>query len=219
MKPKPLLLLDFDGPIVDVQRRYYQIYIDLLHRYRANLLGKQEYWHLKKMKTPEKDILIASGATAAVDSYMKARMAVIETQDYLHLDEIHPFVIPTLEKLVQTFDLALVTLRSSKSLLLSELERFHIAGFFKAVLSSGEPLSPRWKIKEKLVNAFLKENDYNVVAIAGDTETDINAGHALGCKAIFVRNGIRYEHMIQPARADHAINDIQLLPSLLETIS
>ena len=60
------IFTDFDGPIMDVSERYYQVYLYCLEKIRKptqliNILSKSEFWELKRSQVPEKEIATISG--------------------------------------------------------------------------------------------------------------------------------------------------------------
>ena len=61
------LITDFDGPIIDVSKRYYRVYQECLEKSRypdqpVKQLSKDEFWQLKRSRVPEKQIGILSAA-------------------------------------------------------------------------------------------------------------------------------------------------------------
>jgi len=55
------LITDFDGPIIDVSERYYNVYKFCLDSIRypdqpVQQLGKAEFWQLKRSRVPEKKL-------------------------------------------------------------------------------------------------------------------------------------------------------------------
>jgi len=58
---KKRIFTDFDGPIMDVSERYYQVYLYCLEKICKpdqviNTLSKSEFWELKRSQIPEKEI-------------------------------------------------------------------------------------------------------------------------------------------------------------------
>ncbi|MCY7334483.1 MAG: HAD family hydrolase, partial [Pseudanabaena sp. CAN_BIN31] len=63
---KKRIFTDFDGPIMDVSERYYQVYLYCLEKIRHPeqalvTLSKSEFWELKRSQVPEKEIAKLSG--------------------------------------------------------------------------------------------------------------------------------------------------------------
>lgn len=215
-----LFLFDLDGPLLDVSEKYYCLYTDLLAQEGFAPLSKSEYWEAKRAKTDEKTILSRSGAESFYDSYTKQRLALIETDRYLNLDSIQENAIEILEKLYTQHRLVLVTLRSKAELAHKQLRRLGLYDYFEMILSSGEELAPRWKIKEKLVRQALGPVLRVPAVFIGDTETDIGAGKALGCVTVGVENGIRNSQLVSRYAPTHQIHSVKslefMLPRLIE---
>ncbi|MFM7579639.1 MAG: HAD family hydrolase, partial [Microcystaceae cyanobacterium] len=60
------LITDFDGPIMDVSERYYQVYQYCLAavqdpEQRVTLLSKAQFWQMKRAQVPEIEIGLQSG--------------------------------------------------------------------------------------------------------------------------------------------------------------
>jgi len=60
------LITDFDGPIMDVSERYYQVYQYCLKQVQepgqaVTQLSKSEFWQLKRAQVPERQIGLMSG--------------------------------------------------------------------------------------------------------------------------------------------------------------
>lgn len=212
---KPLFLFDLDGPLIDVSERYYRLYCDLLKEANLVPISKEQYWQLKRQKISEAKIFARSSDANSAD-YERKRLELIESPQYMIYDRLHDGALKILEIFEKKYDLVLVTLRSSRVLLEEQLFKFDLNRYFCTVLSSGEAVSPRWKLKEKLVTDYL-QGSRHVVGIVGDTETDLSAGKALGCRfKIFVDSGIREQKIFEKSQADYFLNHVLDLRQLVE---
>jgi len=202
---RPYFFFDLDGPILDVSNKYYQVYKFLMEKYGHEPIDKDLYWTLKRKKEPVDQILSLSGAEDQLDRYRAERVSLIETDTYISYDKLQPNIMDTLTKLAQKYTLILVTLRGSRPALLSELERLDLIRQFESILSSGEHLNPRWKIKYNLVQNYFHGNLPESGYFIGDTDTDISAGKNLGFKTIGVNSGIRNEKLIKSFVPDYFV--------------
>jgi len=184
------VFLDLDGPILDVSYKYWRVHRDVLVDLVKPYLSKDEYWHLKRTRTPVPDILARVGAQEITDEYTRMRIARIETPEYLNYDRVWPGVREALVALARDHRLVLVTLRRSAEALHGELERLKLTPLFDRVLSSGEQRTPRWGIEVDLIHSDGYQAEMPGM-IVGDTETDIRAGQILGLHTVAVTFGIR----------------------------
>jgi len=173
------------------------------------------YWNLKRVRTPIPDILAHVGAKDVVDEYIQKRLARIETPGYLVYDRVHFGAHKALSALKRRHRLVLMTLRRSAGTLHEELQSLELLPLFAQVLSSGEQLDPRWKVKVGLA----RSNGYEVGIpgmLVGDTENDILAGKRLGLQTVGILSGIRTRRCLEAVNPDVILLSIVELVSLLE---
>jgi phosphoglycolate phosphatase len=209
---EPVLCLDLDGPILDVSGRYYKLYCDLVSELACpktkptlSLLSKSVYWDLKRGRTGEQEILRVSGITDQefADRYQQLRREQLESKEYLRLDTPWAGVADALRPLKRRFVVIAATLRSSRSLLMEQLEALDLLNVFDDVVSghvTDEKLN-RGEAKARLI----RERDdaaANGSWLVGDTETDILAGNALNWQTAGVTFGIRNEKILMAAKPD-----------------
>ncbi|MCA6621938.1 MAG: HAD family hydrolase, partial [Pseudanabaena sp. M165S2SP1A06QC] len=87
------IFTDFDGPIMDVSERYYQVYLYCLKKICqpeqiVKILSKYEFWELKRSQVPEKDIANISGFTDDKQqvAFAHLRRATVHTDPYFTYD-------------------------------------------------------------------------------------------------------------------------------------
>lgn len=203
---RPTILIDFDGPLVDVSHRYHHVHHETLSRMGHSGLAPAAYWDLKRNRTPEQTIARLAGAESISDQYAAQRSTQIETESSLSHDRLQPHALRALDFLAEYGDLVLVTLRTRRDLLEQQLRDWGLMSHFSLVLSGDYGLKPRWLIKQRMVNEALPGRRH--LAIIGDTETDILAGKSLGCRTIAVLNGIRSETFLAETQPDHMVADL-----------
>lgn len=213
---KPIFFFDLDGPILDVSFKYYQVYADLLAEEGYTPLPKDTYWEMKRARIPAAEILAHSQAEAWTTVYRKLRKDQIETDPYLAYDRLQPQIKEVLTALGRSYRLVMMTLRSSRPHLLRELERLGLLPFFEQILSSGEELNPRWKVKYNAIQQYCTDGIPAGSWIIGDTSTDILAGTHLGLSTIAVLSGIRNREWIEKASPMHVIDDVSHLGEIIQ---
>lgn len=209
------VFFDLDGPIIDVSERYYRTYVDALEVVGAKAMDKQTYWDAKRRRVPDLEILKWSGAGETLQRFQEERDRRIESDEYLVWDQLQDGSLEVLESLQLQHTLILVTLRSRALQLEKQLSDLGLRQFFKAVLSSGDDLKPRWKIKYRLILEYLDGKHPGTAWIIGDTETDILTGRELGFRTVGIINGIRSREVLEQARPDYLLDSFKSLTSVV----
>lgn len=199
--------LDLDGPILDVSRRHWRTYADLLGAHGDCALSLERYWAMKRSKTVTAEILAASGCSYPSDDFVADWVALVETRRYLLYDEPWSHTAELLRGLQKEGNTVLVTLRRSRKELEWELELYGLREYFDDILSSGEQTLPRWQVKIDLIlKAGYKPTPDDFMI--GDTETDILAGQALGVWTIGITCGIRNAELLAQCRPDFLFDSL-----------
>ncbi|MBD2318129.1 HAD family hydrolase [Phormidium tenue] len=222
---KKRIFTDFDGPIMDVSERYYQVYLYCLDKIRkphqvVTTLPKTEFWELKRSQVPEKEIAKISGFADEKQSiaFAHLRRATVHTDPYFEHDQLIESAIPALEKAKQSgVDLAVMTMRRRRELE-PVLDKYDLRRFFasdrifcldddyiKTVDTQDKP-----KLM-KLAQANLPEVQQQWMI--GDTEADIIAAQTYDVPVIGVLSGIRNQAQLEKYKPN------QILPNLLSSIT
>jgi phosphoglycolate phosphatase len=209
------LFFDLDGPLLDVSPRYVALHRALLEEAGVEPMPAERYWQCKRAALPEEDILRELGVLERVPHYLKRRLELIETVEWLVHDRPWPWTRPTLARLARQHTLVLVTARANRPLLVEQLERLELASFFDEVLS--EPGGRRVdEQKAVLIRSYLARHGQALAAhwMIGDTEADVGAGKLLGLRTAAVLSGIRSTEILARSQPDHLLPDIRELPLL-----
>ncbi|MCA1904756.1 MAG: haloacid dehalogenase [Cyanobacteria bacterium M5B4] len=207
-KSSKRLFTDFDGPLIDVSERYYQVYIFCLYQVRLPqqpivAMSKAEFWSAKRAQIPEWKIGWESGLTlpGQTEEFAELRRLTVHSESYFKYDRLHDFAIGALERLqAHSFDLAVMTMRRQKELF-PVLEQFNLKRFFAPdrifCLSNDYCKTGDTRDKPKLMEkaiATLPIADQQW--IVGDTEADIIAGKRYRVTTIGILSGIRNEYQL-----------------------
>jgi phosphoglycolate phosphatase len=210
-----ILFFDLDGPLLDVSPRYIALHRALLGE--SGMAGPA-YWERKRAACPEEAILVEIGALDR-PPYLRRRLELIETAEYLAFDRPWPWAHAILTRLSAAHPLVLVTARSRRPLLLEQLDRLGLAHFFHEVLSTaaGRRVDEQ---KAALMRDYLDRHGlpHEGHAIIGDTEADIGAGRLLGLRTVAVLSGIRNRELLLRAEPDYLLDDIRELPLIVESL-
>lgn len=210
---KKKLFCDLDGTILDVSKRHYTVYTELMDTYHGKPLEFEEYWDLKRKKMRWPDLLPLSGVNAdQLKPFLEDFKAKIEDAEYLKLDTIFPGAVDTLDTLSRAYDTSLVSLRRNTPNLLEQLARLGIRGHFQKVLT-GHSEADGWDVKVELIRNELQDNEGIII---GDTEADIVTGKHLGMTTIAVMSGIRDGAFLAELQPDYQLDSINEVPAILQ---
>ena len=220
------LITDFDGPIIDVSERYYQVYKYCLETSKhpgqsVKILSKAEFWQLKRSRVPETQIGILSGLEEAqAKTFAQLRCQTVHTPSYFSYDSLAPGAVAALEK-VQTagIDLAVMTMRRVKELDYA-FNRYDLGKFFpknRCYCLADDYVKTRdiddkpLLMERALVELPAAEDTWMV----GDTEADIMAAKNHGVKVMAVLCGIRDREQLQIYKPDLIVETLSEAVDLL----
>ncbi len=219
------IFTDFDGPIMDVSERYYQVYLYCVSHIRLtdqtiNVLDKEQFWQLKRSQVAERDIAHLSGFTEESQAvrFAHLRRATVHTNPYFDYDCLIDSAIAALEKVQQAgIDLAVMTMRRRRELE-PVFDKYDLWRFFPSdrifCLDDNYVKTNDVQDKQKLMQqaqAVLPPASQQWMV--GDTEADINAAKSYQIPAIAVLSGIRNQEQLEKYQPQ------QILPDLLTAIT
>ncbi|MBW4664268.1 MAG: HAD family hydrolase [Chroococcus sp. CMT-3BRIN-NPC107] len=202
------LITDFDGPIIDVSERYYQVYKYCLATSKApgqsvKQLDKAQFWQLKRSRVPETQIGIMCGLDETqAKTFSHLRRQTVHTPSYFSYDTLAPGAVDALEKVQAAgIDLVVMTMRRVKELDYA-FNRYDLGRFFpknRCYCLTNDYVKTRdiddkpLLMERSLVELPAAEDTWMV----GDTEADIMAAKNHNVKAIAVLCGIRDREQLQ----------------------
>jgi phosphoglycolate phosphatase-like HAD superfamily hydrolase len=220
------IITDFDGPIMDVSERYYQVYLLCLDQTKTagqeiQVLSKAEFWALKRSKTPETTIGTKSGLSAEqAAQFSQRRKELVHQLVYMKFDRIILTAIDALSKIQQHgIDLVVMTMRRDR-----ELEY----AFGQAPLAQFFPANRRYnlqndyvKTKDELDKPLLMTRAVRELPsvdhtwMIGDTEADIAAAQSQQIPFIGVLSGIRDQATLEKYQPETIVADLQAAVALI----
>lgn len=224
------LIIDFDGPVMDVSERYYQVYCYCLKQTQLpqqplQQLTKSEFWELKRSKVPEQQIGLLSGLeTAQAEEFAQLRRQTVHQLSYMVYDCPVAGAISTLEKIQSLgIDLAVMTMRRTKELE-TAFAQYGLWRFFpperRYCLSDDYVKTADVKDKPLLMERAMEElPPASQVWMVGDTEADIIAAKTHGIPVIGVLSGIRNRQQLERYQPDFIVNNLEEAVSLMSTAS
>ncbi|MDZ8183268.1 MAG: HAD family hydrolase [Nostoc sp. ChiSLP02] len=220
------LITDFDGPIIDVSERYYQVYKFCLEKTRrpgqdVRELPKAEFWEFKRKRVPEKQIALNSGLDEAqAQEFAQLRRKTVHTEPYFDYDALAPGAVDALLKIQQAgIDLAVMTMRRVRELDYA-FKKHDLGKFFpenRCYCLSNDYVKTR-DIEDKplLMKRALEELPPAADTwMVGDTEADITAAKNYGVKAIAVESGIRDRTQLELYHPDLIVKDLSAAVDLI----
>lgn len=212
------LITDFDGPIMDVSERYYQVYQYCLDTVRQSgqpvrQLSKAEFWSLKRSQVPERRIGQISGLDEAQSrDFAKIRRETVHTLPYLKYDTPVPGAIATLERLQSlNIELAVMTMRRVRELE-DAFNRYDLARFFandrRYCLANDYVKTSDVEDKPLLMERAIVELTPAETWMVGDTEADIAAARSQGIPVIAVLSGIRDRDRLTHYEPDYIVDNL-----------
>lgn len=184
------VILDLDGPILDGHLRHYACYQQICDKYGWPTMCLAEYWQAKRER---RDVWTHAPVTATSSPSEVVRQEWrdrIELPDLLALDAVQPGAP---ERLAQwryaSLRLVLVTSRRFRDRLLDQLIRLGLDAFWDCIVTSdpaGGGTEKARRVKHAIPHASPER-----CAWIGDTEADIEAGRAFGCRVWAVTSGLR----------------------------
>jgi phosphoglycolate phosphatase-like HAD superfamily hydrolase len=213
------LITDFDGPLMDVSERYYQVYQYCLQQtQRPNQpikpMDKAQFWDCKRACIPEPTIGMRSGLDEdQAQEFALLRRNTVHTVPYLVYDQPVPGAIDALERLQQAgVELVVMTMRRVRELD-EAFSRYDLARFFpqdrRYCLSNDYIKTGDTKDKPLVMERALQElPPASNVWMVGDTEADMIAAKTHGVKVIGVLSGIRDTTQLSLYQPDLIFNNI-----------
>ncbi|GBO53215.1 hypothetical protein APA_1122 [Pseudanabaena sp. lw0831] len=214
------IFTDFDGPIMDVSERYYQVYLYCLEKIRkpeqvVTTLSKSEFWELKRSQVPEKEIANLSGFEDEKQSiaFAHLRRATVHTNPYFSYDRLIDIAIPALEKAQQLgIDLAVMTMRRRRELE-PVLDQYNLRRFFSSdrIFCLDDDYVKTVDIQDKPKLMKMAQADLPEVHhqwMIGDTEADIIAAQTYGVPAIAVLSGIRNQVQLEKYKPNRIVTNL-----------
>jgi phosphoglycolate phosphatase-like HAD superfamily hydrolase len=214
------LFTDFDGPIMDVSERYYQVYQDCLKRLQLPQqkivpLTKVQFWQMKRSQIPETEIGKQSGLIehGQAKDFANLRREIIHTPAYFSYDQIVGTAIAALEVAENAgIELAIMTMRRKRELE-PVLQHYQLSRFFpiqrqfclqNEYRKTGDTFDKPLLMQKAIATLPFVEQQW----IVGDTEADILAGKRFRVNTIGILCGIRDEYQLRLQHPDYILPDL-----------
>jgi phosphoglycolate phosphatase-like HAD superfamily hydrolase len=184
------ILLDLDGPFLDGRFRHYQCYSDIISAYGYTPLPIEAYWAMKRSRKSRKEQLSCSGAEGIYDLFLDKWLKRIESLEYLQLDRVQDGALDQIISWSKAgMRLVVVTMRSSRTQLISQLESTGLLPYLDAVVDSRHTNGGCGKGMDLLRE--IPDIDPTTSLWVGDTEVDLEAARHILCPICLLSCGLR----------------------------
>ncbi|MGF1523595.1 MAG: HAD family hydrolase [Leptolyngbyaceae cyanobacterium] len=214
------IFTDFDGPIMDVSERYYQVYQYCLDKLQepaqpVTVLSKEAFWQLKRAQVPERQIGRISGLhDDQARQFAMLRRETVHADPFLKHDCLIPGTVDVLEQIqAMNYHLVVVTMRRAHTLD-TALANHHLEGFFppevRYCIPDNHVKTHDTVEKTRLIEKALTELPAACEAwMVGDTEADISAAQAHDVPVVAVLSGIRDRERLESCKPDFIVENLQ----------
>ncbi len=200
------IFISLEGVILDVARRYYAIYSDLLRQSGFQPFDAATYWSFKRISIEEAAIVERSSPAGFVEDYLLTRAELLEYPAYLMLDSVQNGVIEQLQQWHGMHDVVLTSRLSCYQTLVAQLELLGLSHTVSDVLPYRAGLqgseAARVCIEDKL-------NCQQAALLVTDNESDLLAAHALLIPSVAVTGGRRSRSLLQRTQPDYLTNSLE----------
>lgn len=222
------IITDFDGPIVDLSGRYYQVYQYCLQQAQSssqqhqtiNQLSYQQFWQLKRAKVSEIDIALKSGLNPAqAQVFVQIRQQNAHALANLKYDRLVPGATAALHQIKLHGDLVVMTMRRQQELDYA-IAQFNLGDLLRRdrCYSISNNYVKRQDVLDKpllVAAALAKLPPAESTWMIGDTEADIVSAKTFNIPVIAVLSGIRDRSRLAAYDPDYIVKD---LPTAVELI-
>lgn len=181
-----LLIFDYDGTVVDMSERWYQLHLDLAQQYELPIVDKKIYLKAKADGVHEEVIMQAySRDSSRIKAYNKERIALIEDKKYLAFDQAFDNIFNALRAWGKLGDMYLLSKRKSSEHFYWSVNKLGLNTYFKDCIPTGG------KEKEEVLKELFSPKDLAGAISISDAYEDYTAGTALGMRCLAVNYGCR----------------------------
>ncbi len=203
------IILDLDGPVLDIKHRHYACYSQILKGEHCVPLKIKDYWQMKRQGVGWPQILAATNAISIQGLFERGWNQLIETKEFLALDQVQLGCIEKLEEWAkQQIRLILVTMRHSPERLQDQLVEIGLRDYFNQVVVVSNGSHGSMSSKARMVEPFIGNQKEGILWI-GDTEEDIQAARELQCLVYVVTCGIRDKSFLKQRHPDSIISNLK----------
>ncbi len=204
-----LILFDFDGTLIDMQPRWYELHLDLTKEFSLPVIEKKTYLKAK-IDGMHEELLMQSVSDdlETIKAYNKKRIELIEDIKYLAFDQPFEHVFEALEAWQKLGKMVLLSKRKSDENFYWSVEKSGLAPYFQQLISTNG------KEKEEVILELFSKEELSNAIIISDAYEDYVMGQKLGMKAVAVSYGCRSAAFFEAKGVTGAVKDCLELKEL-----
>lgn len=211
-----MLLLDFDGTLVDVRDKYYFVYSSYARQHGRTPIPSDEFWELKRSNAPESVILQRTGIPPSSVTLAEFVRDHVETEAALRHDTLFPWTHDALRGLSAKHECVLLSARRDRAQLLRQLSSLGLTSYFRAVICAVHLPEHQVHPEDTPKAVALADTTLTRPAlIAGDSGMDILTGRRLSLSTCAVTSGIRDENVLRSYSPDYLVPNLEYLPAIV----
>jgi phosphoglycolate phosphatase len=194
------IVLDLDGPILDVSARHCAVYAAIAHELGFEPLSNGDYWQAKRVPLGANRILERTGAGSHYEAFARRWLKYIELDRFLEIDSLQPDAVRSLERWSGSgYRLVLATMRQDAGALARQLSALDIARYFDEIVVCDRRAGAAGKAGSVAARIGRAPG---VAYWIGDTEIDVLAARERGSVAWAVSCGLRDEAFLRTQNPD-----------------
>lgn len=185
MKKYDYIVFDLDGTIIDIRKKFYECYKDIVIHLDRVPIDSQQYWELRGEGMSGGKILEYTGMADIKTEFLAKWVNNIESKEMLRFDEVTcdlGAVIPAVKS--ANTQIILLTMRHNVENLMWQLDVLKIENYFDTIIAAGNR-----QVTDKL-ELFPTKIQGNVLVI-GDTAADERFAEEIHADFIPVDSGLK----------------------------
>jgi phosphoglycolate phosphatase-like HAD superfamily hydrolase len=196
---------DFDGTIVHVKERFYNVHMSLCEHFKIKPLPENDYWEARCNGVSTKEILKSINAENVYEEYISRRNDLIESEKFLRYDTLREGVEETLKEIKSKDKVFVLSGRLSKDMLVKQIDWLGLSKYVDEILV----VSPfgGWEDKCEVLKKYASPSDLFV----GDNPKDILAGKNAHIKTVAILNGMSTKPILESVSPDSIIDKLSAL--------
>lgn len=202
---RPMIFFDFDGTIIDMTERWWQLHLDVAKVFKLPQYEQRaDYIFQKRNGVPEISIMQKiAGNIETIKDYEQERVRRIELPEYLLYDKLFFDSIATLRTLGrQGHALVIITKRRSQEAFNQQLNQLGLQTYFQNVLVA-EGISKQILLAQNYTADELKQSMF-----VSDNMEDIEIAWKFGMLDIAAGYGCRTSEFLASSGAKNIISSL-----------
>lgn len=206
-----VVLVDLDGPVLDVRQRYFAAYREACEGMPVRLADSASFWSAKRRRMANADLLQLPPGEPLLREYEQRWRRCIERDDLLELDCLQPRARESLHRLRLIPRRVLVTMRTNDPGVRATLRRLEVLECFTDVAVVPHAAGSKLQAFRQYGSTEAPQQ----TVVIGDSEVDVEPARSLGFHTLAVACGIRTPELLESAGAHTIVPDLAAAVEIL----